>query len=207
MARPSSSSDFMIIRQRPSRLRAAADRGTTPHPWEAVQRHMLDRLHEHGFDDLDAAHLNVFSTRATSTRPTNCANVCRSANRRSTTCSASSSASDTSNGGPTRRPALAARRSHTSRQRHRPGHPGGRPADRARLGGRARPGPSGGPPCDPPRPGGDRVEAVNGEPARRLHLLDPRPLATRQDARYRRPSPAARSRTCPRRGPLDMPNA
>jgi DNA-binding MarR family transcriptional regulator len=29
-------------------------------PWEAVQRHMLRRLHEHGFDDLDAAHLNVF---------------------------------------------------------------------------------------------------------------------------------------------------
>ncbi len=29
-------------------------------PWEAVQRHMLGRLHEHGFDDLDAAHLNVF---------------------------------------------------------------------------------------------------------------------------------------------------
>ena len=29
-------------------------------PWEAVQRHMLKRLHEHGFDDLDAAHLNVF---------------------------------------------------------------------------------------------------------------------------------------------------
>jgi DNA-binding MarR family transcriptional regulator len=29
-------------------------------PWEAVQRHMLERLHEHGFDDLDAAHLNVF---------------------------------------------------------------------------------------------------------------------------------------------------
>jgi DNA-binding MarR family transcriptional regulator len=29
-------------------------------PWEAVQRHMLDRLHERGFDDLDAAHLNVF---------------------------------------------------------------------------------------------------------------------------------------------------
>jgi DNA-binding MarR family transcriptional regulator len=25
-----------------------------------VQRHMLARLHEHGFDDLDAAHLNVF---------------------------------------------------------------------------------------------------------------------------------------------------
>src|SRR5215203_5022926 len=29
-------------------------------PWEAVQRHMLQRLHEHGFDDLDAPHLNVF---------------------------------------------------------------------------------------------------------------------------------------------------
>jgi DNA-binding MarR family transcriptional regulator len=29
-------------------------------PWEAVQRCMLERLHENGFDDLDAAHLNVF---------------------------------------------------------------------------------------------------------------------------------------------------
>ena len=29
-------------------------------PWEAVQRHMLERLHERGFDDLDAAHLHVF---------------------------------------------------------------------------------------------------------------------------------------------------
>jgi DNA-binding MarR family transcriptional regulator len=29
-------------------------------PWEEVQRHMLERLHERGFDDLDAAHLNVF---------------------------------------------------------------------------------------------------------------------------------------------------
>ena len=29
-------------------------------PWESVQRHMLHRLHERGFDDLDAAHLNVF---------------------------------------------------------------------------------------------------------------------------------------------------
>ena len=29
-------------------------------PWEAVQAHMLERLHESGFDDLDAAHLNVF---------------------------------------------------------------------------------------------------------------------------------------------------
>src|SRR6059058_5911174 len=29
-------------------------------PWEAVQRRMLERLHEPGFDDLDAAHLTVF---------------------------------------------------------------------------------------------------------------------------------------------------
>jgi DNA-binding MarR family transcriptional regulator len=29
-------------------------------PWEQVQRRMLERLHERGFDDLDAAHLNVF---------------------------------------------------------------------------------------------------------------------------------------------------
>ena len=29
-------------------------------PWEKVQRHMLDRLHEHGFEDFDAAHLIVF---------------------------------------------------------------------------------------------------------------------------------------------------
>jgi DNA-binding MarR family transcriptional regulator len=29
-------------------------------PWEAVQRRMLERLHERGFDDLDAAHLTVF---------------------------------------------------------------------------------------------------------------------------------------------------
>jgi DNA-binding MarR family transcriptional regulator len=29
-------------------------------PLEAVQRQMLERLHEHGFTDLDAAHLNVF---------------------------------------------------------------------------------------------------------------------------------------------------
>jgi len=29
-------------------------------PWEAVQRRMLAALHERGFEDLDAAHLNVF---------------------------------------------------------------------------------------------------------------------------------------------------
>jgi DNA-binding MarR family transcriptional regulator len=29
-------------------------------PLEAVQRHMLERLHERGFSDLQTAHLNVF---------------------------------------------------------------------------------------------------------------------------------------------------
>jgi DNA-binding MarR family transcriptional regulator len=29
-------------------------------PWEAVQRRMLERLHDHGFTDLDFAHLTVF---------------------------------------------------------------------------------------------------------------------------------------------------
>jgi DNA-binding MarR family transcriptional regulator len=29
-------------------------------PWEEVQRRMLERLHERGFHDFDAAYLNVF---------------------------------------------------------------------------------------------------------------------------------------------------
>ena len=29
-------------------------------PWEAVRRRMLERLHERGFADFDAAYLNVF---------------------------------------------------------------------------------------------------------------------------------------------------
>ena len=29
-------------------------------PWEIVQNRMLERLHESGFDDFDAAHLRVF---------------------------------------------------------------------------------------------------------------------------------------------------
>jgi DNA-binding MarR family transcriptional regulator len=29
-------------------------------PWEAVQQHMLDRLHASGFGDFDAAYLSVF---------------------------------------------------------------------------------------------------------------------------------------------------
>ena len=29
-------------------------------PWDAVQEHMLDRLHENGFADFDASYLSVF---------------------------------------------------------------------------------------------------------------------------------------------------
>jgi DNA-binding MarR family transcriptional regulator len=29
-------------------------------PWDGVQQHMLDRLHESGFEDFDAAYLTVF---------------------------------------------------------------------------------------------------------------------------------------------------
>ena len=28
-------------------------------PWEAVKRRLLQALHEHGFDDIDAPHLNL----------------------------------------------------------------------------------------------------------------------------------------------------
>lgn len=30
-------------------------------PWQAIQQQILERLHEHGFDDLDPAHLTVFN--------------------------------------------------------------------------------------------------------------------------------------------------
>ena len=56
MARPDSSSRFTTEEPFGPPLIGALLRM----PWEAVQRHMLERLHEHGFDDLDAAHLNVF---------------------------------------------------------------------------------------------------------------------------------------------------
>src|SRR5215211_672310 len=60
MTSPSSSSDF-------TKAGAGAEPFGPPLigallriPWEAVQRHMLERLHECGFGDFDAAYLNVF---------------------------------------------------------------------------------------------------------------------------------------------------
>jgi DNA-binding MarR family transcriptional regulator len=58
MAAANSSSDFTNSEEggQPPALIGALLRV----PWEAVQRRMLARLHERGFDDLEAAHLNVF---------------------------------------------------------------------------------------------------------------------------------------------------
>lgn len=58
----------MSVNRSSSRFTKAAEQPVGPPligallrtPWEAVQRHMLERLHERGFDDLDPAHLNVF---------------------------------------------------------------------------------------------------------------------------------------------------
>lgn len=47
-------------------------------PWEEVQRHMLERLHQRGFADLDLAHLNVFQYPGPQgTRPSELANRLR----------------------------------------------------------------------------------------------------------------------------------
>ena len=55
MAEPNSSSGFTTS-ELPEPLIGALLRV----PWEAVQRRMLERLHDQGFDDLDAPHMNVF---------------------------------------------------------------------------------------------------------------------------------------------------
>src|SRR3954453_12960906 len=60
MARGTSSSDFKKQRHPEQAFGPPLIGALLRVPWEAVQRRMLERLHEHGFDDLDAAHLNVF---------------------------------------------------------------------------------------------------------------------------------------------------
>jgi DNA-binding MarR family transcriptional regulator len=55
MSDQSSSSDFTTTAFGPPLIGALLRM-----PWEAVQRRMLELLHERGFADLDAAHLNVF---------------------------------------------------------------------------------------------------------------------------------------------------
>jgi len=60
MTATSSSSDFTKVPEEGQPFGPPLVGALLRMPWEAVQRHMLERLHEHGFDDLDAAHLNVF---------------------------------------------------------------------------------------------------------------------------------------------------
>jgi DNA-binding MarR family transcriptional regulator len=60
MTSPSSSSDFTKARAEAEPFGPPLIGALLRTPWEAVQRHMLERLHERGFDDLDAAHLNIF---------------------------------------------------------------------------------------------------------------------------------------------------
>jgi DNA-binding MarR family transcriptional regulator len=60
MTSPSSSSDFTKARAEAEPFGPPLIGALLRIPWEAVQRHMLERLHERGFDDLDAAHLNIF---------------------------------------------------------------------------------------------------------------------------------------------------
>lgn len=59
----------MIIRRSPSRFTGPETADPLGPPligallrmsWETVWRHMLERVHERGFDDLDSAHLTVF---------------------------------------------------------------------------------------------------------------------------------------------------
>ncbi len=60
MTQPSSSSDFTKLPAGEEPFGPPLIGALLRIPWEAVQKHMLQRLHEHGFTDFDAAFLNVF---------------------------------------------------------------------------------------------------------------------------------------------------
>ena len=57
MPNPRKSNDFTRIDEKP--LAPPLIGALLRMPWETVRRRMIERLHEHGFDDLDAPHLNV----------------------------------------------------------------------------------------------------------------------------------------------------
>jgi DNA-binding MarR family transcriptional regulator len=61
MSEPSSSSPFTKAAEWPEQAFGPPLIGALLRmPWDEVQRHMLERLHERGFDDFDAAYLTVF---------------------------------------------------------------------------------------------------------------------------------------------------
>src|SRR5881397_4243850 len=60
MTSSSSSSDFTKARAEAEPFGPPLIGALLRIPWEVVQRHMLERLHEGGFGDFDAAYLNVF---------------------------------------------------------------------------------------------------------------------------------------------------
>ena len=60
MARTNSSSHFTKSRRETHSVGPPLIGALLRFPWELVQRHMLERLHERGFTDFDAAYLNVF---------------------------------------------------------------------------------------------------------------------------------------------------
>src|SRR3954452_4743214 len=60
MSRSTSSSYFTTTRQSGEPFGPPMIGALLRSPWEAVQRRMLERLHDQGFADLDFAHLSVF---------------------------------------------------------------------------------------------------------------------------------------------------
>jgi DNA-binding MarR family transcriptional regulator len=54
------SSDFTSVREGETAFGPPLIGALLRAPWEAVRKRMLEQLHEHGFDDIDAPHVNVF---------------------------------------------------------------------------------------------------------------------------------------------------
>ena len=99
-------------------------------PWEAVQRHILERLHERGFDDFDAAYLPVFTYPGPQgTRPTELAARMRISKQALNYVLGELERLATSNAPRPGRPARQAYRPHASRNVGRPRDPRGRLGD------------------------------------------------------------------------------
>ena len=60
MADSNKSSDFTTLREEEKPFGPPLIGALLRMPWDAVQQHMLDRLHESGFTDFDSAYLTVF---------------------------------------------------------------------------------------------------------------------------------------------------